>query len=417
MVNRHRHAAEESQTLSSPEVAVPAGVVRPLAGIVVAVLLAALVGLVLLWPDHDRAPAGDAYRGVSFSSGTVEAARQQSCPGTTEDRLPDGSIPAKAVCASAAVRLDGGTTVQVNVPLQVSRAGLAAGDRVRLTLYPAQDGEPATYAWSGYDRTTPLLVLALLFVAVLLAVARWRGLATLAGLVVTFPLLVVVVLPALQQGENAVLVALVSATLMVTALLYIAHGPSVRTTIAWLGTFGGVLVTAALAWWITAWAHLDGLSTQDDFALGRLTSGGGLTGIVLCGMVLAGLGLLNDVAIAQVSAVWELRAVAPELGPGRLFARGLKIGRDNMSSTFYTLIFAYVGASLPTLLLIDVYRQPLSQVLIDGSVAEQLVRIMVGGIGLVTAIPLTTLFAALIADVARPMHPAGVTAAELERQL
>lgn len=414
VVNAHRHVAdapEENQAVEPAEVAVPAGIARPLIGVVAGVLALALLGLVLLWPDQAPTSTADAYRGVTFASGRLAEVRQQACKSTAVDRLPDGSVPETATCVTGTVTLDGDRPVKVAVPVQVARSGLGTGDRVRLALYPAQGGEPATYSWAGYDRTRPLLVLVLLFVAVILAVARWRGLATVAGLVVAFPLLVLFVLPALRRGENAVLVSLVAAVLMVTVLLYVAHGPSVRTTVAWLGVLGGVLITVLLAWWVTAWAHLDGLSSQDDFALGRLTSGGGLTGIVLCGMVLAGLGLLNDVAIGQVLAVWELRAVAPELGPVRLFSRALAIGRDNMSSTFYTLIFAYVGATLPTLLLIDVYHQPLGQALIDGEVAEQVVRILVGGIGLVLAVPLTTLLAAVIATAARPVHPAGVTVA------
>ncbi|WP_448630041.1 YibE/F family protein [Cellulomonas soli] len=120
----------------------------------------------------------------------------------------------------------------------------------------------------------------------------------------------------------------------------------------------------------------------------------------LCGVVLAGLGVLNDVTITQASAVWELRAADPAAGWQRLFTQGMRIGRDHIASTVYTIAFAYTGASLPVLLLLEVYGQPFGQTITSGPFAEEVVRTLAGSIGLVLAIPLTTLVAALVAVTA-----------------
>ncbi|MFI7587147.1 YibE/F family protein [Spongisporangium articulatum] len=398
------------------ELQVPQQLKYVLSGIVAAIAFVAVVAMALMWPSHEavqQTVPTDAYQGVTFHSATVTAVETKPCSALSEDD-PDatGGGDAQANCVTATVDLkdEAGKPVTINVPTQESKAGLGVGDSIRLSLYPAADGEPAVYAWTGYDRSRTLLILGLIFVAVVVAVARLRGLAVLAGLAITFALLIYFVLPALRLDGNGFVVGLVAGTVMVTALLYLAHGFSTRTTVAWLGTFSGLVLTAMLAWIVTSWAHMNGLTTEDDYVLGRLTTGGGLTGIILCGMVVAAVGVLNDVTIAQVAAVWELHAVAPGLSASGLFGRALRIGRDNMASTFYTLIFAYLGAALPTLLLIDLYRQPFSEVLANGEVAEQIARVIVGGIGLVLTIPLTTAIAAVVAATATPVHAAGVSA-------
>ena len=122
-----------------------------------------------------------------------------------------------------------------------------------------------------------------------------------------------------------------------------------------------------------------------------------LQGVVICGIVLAGLGVLNDVTVTQASAVWELKAARPDLGWWSLFLRGMRIGRDHIASTVYTIAFAYVGAALPTLMFIALYSESIGRVLTTSDIAEEVVRTLVGSIGLVLAVPLTTLIGAFVA--------------------
>jgi uncharacterized membrane protein len=393
----HGAAAEAADRLVAPQ-----QLRQVLATLVFGVTTLALAGVLLLWPHDDpdrlaRERVADPYAGVTFVSGEVRSTTESRCEGTTEDRLPDGTIPATTVCVTAKVRLDGGSVVSVAVPPQVKRAGLPDGDRVRLALYPAREGSPPLYAWVDHDRRLPLGLLGVAFAVVVTVVARLKGLAAVAGLAIAYPTITYFMLPALRAGEDPVLVALTGSSLIMVVLLYLAHGISTKTTVALVGTIAGLLLTAGLAWWATAAAHLDGLSSEENYQLSRLTTGGGLNGIILCGVIIAGLGVLNDVTIAQTSSVWELRAIAPHAGARDLFTSGMRIGRDHLASTVYTIAFAYAGAALPTLLLIDLYQQPLAEVLNGGQVAEEIVRTLVGSIGLVLTIPLTTAVAAVVA--------------------
>jgi uncharacterized membrane protein len=199
-----------------------------------------------------------------------------------------------------------------------------------------------------------------------------------------------------------VAVTLVGCVGVMLVVLYASHGVSAKTTTALLGTVIALGASAGLASWAASAAHLDGQTGEDAQALSQLAGVGTVSAAVVSGMVLAGLGILNDVTVTQASAVWELKAAAPQLGPRALFARGMRIGRDHLSSTVYTIAFAYAGVSLPVLLLIQVYDRPLTEVVTSAPIAQEVVGVLVGGIGLALAIPLTTVIAALVAARAAP---------------
>lgn len=401
--------------------ATPVAVRNVLIAAVVVIGLGTLFGLGFLWP---RGPLPPSTRmAVSYAGGTIQPAQVTSvttatCPGTSENRLPDGTIPARATCVTVHARLTGGdrsgASVSVPVAPQIYQAGISPGDRIDVVGYPQDDGQPNAYAWVDFDRTLPLGVLAAVFAVLVVAVARLRGIAALAGLGLGYLTVLKFMLPALLRGENGVAVAFVGSVAIMIVLLYVAHGVSAKTTTALLGTVAGLAVTAGLATWGSRAAHLNGLTGEDNYTLSMLT-GGTLSGIILCGIVVAGLGVLNDVTVTQASAVWELYAEAPHLTAGRLFAAGMRIGRDHLASTVYTIAFAYAGVAMPTLLLIDLYRQPLGLVLSSGLMAEEIVRTLVASIGLILAIPLTTGIAALVVTRSRPglpgPHPIGVTRA------
>jgi uncharacterized membrane protein len=381
-------------------------------GLLVVVQAAAMAAL---WPHGQDRPLRDrayAYNGITFATGPVMSTRQESCAGDMTDRQADGTVPKRATCFRANVQIrEAGRTrlVEIGVPPQVARSGLRIGDQLELTRFPGTDRDPPVYAYLDFARRLPMGLLAAIFVLAVAVVGRWRGLLAVAGLVLAYATVAVFVLPALLAGRNPVLVGAVSAGLIMSVILYLVHGLSNKTTTALLGTLAGIWVTAGLAWWISGAAHLNGLVSEENFTLSRLTTGADIRAVILCGMILAGLGILNDVTITQASAVWELRSYAPDLDARRLFASAMQIGRDHMASTIYTIAFAYAGVALPGLLLVDLYGQPLRQLLTSGGIAEEIARTLVASIGLILAIPLTTAIgvatSARAAAMARPATP------------
>jgi uncharacterized membrane protein len=184
-------------------------------------------------------------------------------------------------------------------------------------------------------------------------------------------------------------------------VLYLAHGPSTRTSTALTGTLLGLLVTAAVGGLAVHAARLTGLSSDENALLSSVSANVNLHGLVTCGLIVAGLGVLNDVTITQTSAVWELRAAAPDMGRSALFTRAMRIGRDHIASSVYTIVFAYAGAALPTLMLIELYPRPLTDILASEDIAEEIVRTLSSAIGLVLAVPITTGIAVLVVSMSQ----------------
>jgi len=381
---------------------------RVIAAILIPLVLAAALGMALTWPHGDPRTARTVEAvALDYPSATVTGTSTEECEGTVEDRAVDGTIPATVPClrvqATVTSGSERGRDVEVWATAGTTESDVRAGTRIVVEHYPATDTDTEVWAWHDYDRTLPLVTIALAFALAIVLVARTRGLRALVGLALAFVVIGAYLLPALLAGENAVVVALSASTLIMTAVLYLAHGLSLRTSTALLGTLAGLALTTALGAGAAEWARLSGVTSEDSYRLAQLLGDSGATslrGLFLCGLVLAGLGVLNDVTITQASAVWELRAASPGASRAELFRGGMRIGRDHIASTVYTIAFAYTGAALPVLLLLEIYQLPLGPTLTGGEFAEDIVRTMVGSIGLVLAIPLTTAIAALVVTVA-----------------
>jgi uncharacterized membrane protein len=231
-------------------------------------------------------------------------------------------------------------------------------------------------------------------------VARVRGLLALLGLVFAGGVLAWFMLPALLLGSNGVAVALVGSSAIMFVVLYLAHGLSVRTSTALAGTLVGVAITAALGLYAVDAALLSGLGDESGTYLRAQAPDLDFRSLLTCAIIVAGLGVLNDVTITQSSAVWELRAASPTMPRRQLFTSAMRIGRDHIASTIYTIVFAYAGTALAVLLLISLFQRPLGDLLTDEAIAVEVVRTLASAIGLVLAVPATTAIAA--ATVAGP---------------
>jgi uncharacterized membrane protein len=317
------------------------------------------------------------------------------------DCSTDPAVP--STCAVAVVEvLDGdGTGEFQSIELQadVVANGIGEGDTLVLTRDPGAEGGP-TYGFFDYQRDTPMLVLAILFAVVVGAVARLRGLASLLGLAFAFFILLQFVLPGLLAEESPTLVSLVGSAAIMFVVLYLAHGFSARTTTALVGTLFGLALVAVLGALAVSAARLTGLTSEETTRLYLYDPTLNFSGLVLAGVVVAGLGVLNDVTITQASAIWQLNETDPGMTWGQLYKRGMAVGRDHIASTVYTIVFAYAGAALPLLLLFELYSQPWDVVVASSALAEEVIRTMVGAIALVLAVPVTTAAGAFFAKAA-----------------
>ncbi|ACZ32310.1 YibE/F family protein [Xylanimonas cellulosilytica DSM 15894] len=340
-------------------------------------LLVTIFGLFALWPDAaavpDRAPVEfeDAHRVVVTVVGprddVTDTVPVRSGDTVTLMRAPDPSIE------------------------------LEPGDRVVAVGSPTDAEAGVPYWFFDFERETPLALLVGAFVLVVLLVARWRGLTALLGLGFAFLLFVHFTIPALLAAQNALAVALVTSSAVMFVVLYLAHGFTARTSSAMLGTLAGLAMTTGIGAWAVDAAGVTGANSTTEMWLPRIAPGVSLPEIALCGLVIAGMGVLNDVTITQASTVWELREAAPDASRGELFARGMRIGRDHIASTVYTMAYAYAGAALAVLMNLWLIDQPLLHALTSGQIAEEIVRTLVASIGLVLAIPATTAISVFVA--------------------
>ncbi|UVJ40837.1 YibE/F family protein [Arthrobacter sp. CJ23] len=375
-----------------------------LAAVLVPLGVLTAVAMLLMWPSGSRegitfASPYAAAPGVTFDTGRIQSVVEESCTqGQTAQQAGPGSQ-----CTFAFTEPDkGGSPVKVVINPDVAKShGVDVGDDIRyLNLSAVQgasqgNGSPA-YVFVDFVRNVPIALLAVLYAVVVIAVARWRGFRALLGLLGAYAVLVSFILPGLVEGKPPLLLALVGSTVIMIGVLYFAHGFSARTSTALLGTIFGLGITALLAAWATDAANLAGVGNHDAATLVNMSSQISISGIILCGLIISGLGVLNDVTITQSSAVWELYELAPETSARKLFTSAMRIGRDHIASTVYTIAFAYAGAALPILIIVMLYDRPVAEALTSAELSEEVVRTLVGSIGLVLAIPVTTLIAVLV---------------------
>jgi uncharacterized membrane protein len=308
-------------------------------------------------------------------------------------------------CAKLHVRVDGGVaegrTVTIEVSTQDASSGLKAGDHVELVRVPGSGRSGASYDFFGVQRHGAMLLLLIVFAIAVLLVARLRGLMAMIGLVISGVVVFEFMLPALLRGHSGTAVALVGSAAIMFVLLYLAHGVSLRTSAALAGTLAGIGVTAAIGTFAVHDARLSGVGDEVAGLLGAQVHLD-FQGLMMCTLIVASLGVLNDVTITQASAVWELRAASPRQSRRALFASAMRIGRDHIASTIYTIAFAYVGTALALLLLVSLYDRPLVELLNS----EDVIRTLTAAIGLVLAVPLTTAIAVAVTAHASPRRPA-----------
>lgn len=390
-----------------PDIKVAPSTLRLLVLALVPFVIATVVGLVLLWPTG---------RGPDLGVGVVTDEFKASVTEVTPRACPDIPGQGNFRCSSVEVRLDEGEDVGDTFTLDYSAGPrtrtIEAGDAVIVGTAGATPPEvapgtppPSQYFLLDFDRRVPLLALAVVFSLVVIALSRWRGFAALAGLAVSLLVLVRFVLPAILNGSDPLLVALVGGAAIMFLALYLAHGLNAATTTAVLGTLASLLLTGVLALLFVNITIFTGAGSEEATFLQISQQQVNLQGLLLASIVIGTLGVLDDVTVTQASAVWELQRANPEYGIGNLYRAGIRIGRDHIASAVNTLVLAYAGASLPLLIIFSVSDRALGNVLNTEIVAEEIVRTLVGSIGLVASVPITTGLAALVVTSGRRARP------------
>lgn len=294
-----------------------------------------------------------------------------------------------------------GSEVEVSVGVRDLNTGgvrYEPGDRVYLSRTVGPDGQEVFFIIDR-DRSTPLLVLAFLFAVAILLLGQWKGLRALASLAITFIVLIWFLVPRVLAGANPVATAIVASFAIFTVTMLLTHGIGKMTAAAIAGTSVSLILTGLLAALFVRAASLTGLASEEAAFLQVVMGSQAINprGLLLAGMVIGALGVLDDITVSQSSLVFELRRANPLLTGWELFASGVRVGRDHIAATVNTLVLAYAGAALPLLLLFTQLDQPLLQVVNREMMAEEIVRTLVGSLGLISAVPLTTGFASWLA--------------------
>jgi uncharacterized membrane protein len=361
----------------------------------VPIALATLIGLFLTWPGDVPRTKVDVGFGLRPVQGRVLAATPSPCTaGNT------GGGQAKQ-CISLDVLLTSGdspgVTIQQVLPDEPSTPHFTAGDDIVLAYTGGNPSEAESYQIQDFQRGSSMLWLVALFTAAVLLLGRWRGLASLLALGLSFLVLAVYLFPAILTGASPVIVGVLAASVIMFGVLYLTHGVSAQTSSAVLGTVLSLALIGLLGSAFSAATRLTGLDDDTAKLIGILGHGIDARGLLLAGMVIGALGVLDDVTVTQTSAVWELRRANPELGFRTLYTSALQIGRDHISSAVNTLALAYTGAALPVLLIFALSGQGFGTMVTTQDIAQEVVRALVGSIGLVAAVPVTTAIAALVA--------------------
>ncbi|MDQ7807085.1 YibE/F family protein [Amycolatopsis sp. A133] len=375
--------------------------------------LATVVGMIVLYPWGKASPTSVVPQGTPVHA-DVGATATGPCLAQGQVQVGDQTDPNAKPCLTVELTMtDGpasGKPLRLTVPIEPSTPRFAAGDAVVLAYNGGNAGDPASFQLVDFQRGTPLLVLAALFAVAVLVLGRWQGVAALVALGLSFVVIALFILPAILAGENPLVVAIAGAGAIMFIALYLTHGLSARTSAAVLGTLVSLALIGVLSAIFSAAASLTGLDDSTSTLIGSLGHGIDARGLLLAGVVIGALGVLDDVTVTQTSAVWELRRANPDLTWRELYRSGLRIGRDHVGSAVNTLVMAYAGAALPVLLYSSISGVGLGALLGSEDIAQEIIRTLAGSVGIVAAVPVTTVLAALIASREPAGHLGGTPA-------
>ena len=357
------------------------------------VLILVLWAAVLFWTEEDREATAARKRMFAVAEVTDILEDTAEVQDWTEGRrIGQQELEIEVLTGpwkGAVLETPNYLTIYTNVDARV-------GTRIIVRLDADEQGQPYVLSIPNYNRVPMLLGLMAVFAGLLVLIGRRKGVMALIGLVYTLACLWFILVPMILRGADPVLVTVVIVALTTAASLLLLTGLSRKTLCATLGCVGGVAAAGLFAAAAGTVSPINGfnLPEAEELVLRAADQGLQISGLFVSGILVASLGAVMDVAMSIASACWELRQVDPKLPRTALFRSGMNIGRDAMGTMASTLILAFAGSSLNTLLLCQVYDYPLIQIFNADAIAVEMIRGVAGSIGILLTVPLVALLSA-----------------------
>jgi uncharacterized membrane protein len=311
----------------------------------------------------------------------------------------------EATCAELTVQVTRGSKKGQTLTFKANAKEMPGGEHItfaegqRLVLTSGIVNGQERIQVSDLVRRPSLTLIFGLFCAAVFLLSGFSGLRSIVGMCMSIGVLFFFILPRILAGDSPVVVSLIGSAMVMTLTLLIGHGWNAKSFTALGGTILSLIVTGILAKVFTVWTHVFGLASEEAVFLLTDIPTLDTRGLLLAGIIIGALGTLDDVTISQASAVFELRRANPALSARDLYRRAIRIGHDHVSAAVNTLVLAYAGAALPLLLLItqNAHHESWLILLNRETFAAEIVRTFAGSIGLIAAVPFTTLLASFLA--------------------
>ena len=270
------------------------------------------------------------------------------------------------------------------------------GDRVIVSYTKDLEGGEQFFI-TDYVRRFPMLILFIIFALLVVLIGGWRGGLSLIGMGISFAVIFFMILPRILAGGDPVETAILGSFIIIPVTFFLSHGFNKKTGVAIAGTLISLIIVGVLSVVFVDAVKLTGFASEEaGFLQTMFGSVVNIKGLLLAGIIIGVLGVLDDITISQSAIVFQLRQANKNIKPFEIYKRAMDVGRDHISSMVNTLVLVYAGAAMPLLIIFVNSSHPFSEIINYEIVADEVVRTLVGSIGLVLAVPVTTFIATLI---------------------
>jgi uncharacterized membrane protein len=281
---------------------------------------------------------------------------------------------------------------------------LVVGEKVVVSISKTPDNVINAY-FVDFVRATPIFWLAVIFAVAIIGISYWKGVRALFSMGFSLYIIIGYIIPHILAGEDPLRVSIIGSAILLGITLYLTYGWNLKTHASVLSMVLVLLLTGALSALFVVFTKLNGSGDENVmFLMQMMETPINLRGLLLGGMIIGALGVLDDLVTTQSSAVFELHHANPGFGFGELYKSAMRIGQDHVAATVNTLVLAYAGASLPMLLMFSLAHGDYGYLINFSFIAEEIVRTLVGSLGLIAAVPLTTTIAIFFAQRAESLE-------------